>query len=167
MKKTAAIILLISVCLAFCACSGTGGESATETKTNVPEAGYTIRIENTTVAVREEASDVLAALGTPKSREATGSCAYGGEDVRYTFDHLILLTYENGGKEYVSQVSLADDTYATSEGIRIGDGADKVKSTYGTPANESETSVSYIKGNTKLLFLIRDGNVTNIQYLIA
>lgn len=167
MKKTIAIILLAVVCLTFIACAGKGGETGTEATTTASAAGYTLKIGTVTIAMRENATDALAVLGTPKSREATGSCAYGGEDIRYTYDHFVLLTYESDGAEYFSQISLSDDTYATPEGIRIGDSADKVKSAYGTPANETATSVSYVKGNTKLLFLLRDGSVTNIQYLIA
>lgn len=78
MKKTIAIILLAVVCLTFFACAGKGGETGTETTTTAPAAGYTLKIGTVTIAMRENATDALAVLGTPKSREATAPVRTAG-----------------------------------------------------------------------------------------
>ena len=166
MKRTLlAMLLAVVLCLSLAACAGTPAKTVTETDTSV-QPGYVMTFDGVEIRMGETASAALDALGEAISREATGSCAYGGDDVRYTYAHFILQTYDQSGTEYLSQISLSDDTYATPEGIRVGDSADAVKAAYGTPANETASALTYLKGNTKLLFLLRDGNVTNIQYLL-
>ena len=56
---------------------------------------------------------------------------------------------------------------ATPEGIAIGATKDQVVTAYGTPNSESATALSYLDTAKKvtLQFLLRDGKVTNIQYL--
>lgn len=169
MKKIlSAVCLALLSCLMFVACTGAPA-AGTETDTAAPEPGdeYVITLGSVTVRMHAEADDILSLLGAWQTREATGSCAFGGEDICYVYEHFILQTYEADGKEYVSLVSLSDDTYATPEGISIGSSVDAVRTAYGTPTSETVVAISYQKGNTRIQFNFREGSITNIQYLLV
>ena len=63
----------------------------------------------------------------------------------------------------------ADESAATPEGIRVGSASDAVTAAYGEASESSDSRIVYLRadGKVKLQFLMRDGSVTNIQYLKA
>lgn len=135
-----------------------------------PEEGtksYTFKKGAVEIAIDADAAPLLTALGAYKTYDATPSCAFAGEDKVYVYDGFKLQTYQKtaGGTDYVYSVVLTDDTYATPEGITIGSAAALVTETYGNPEEKTDAKISYATERETLLFLIKDGKVTSIQYL--
>ena len=64
-------------------------------------------------------------------------------------------------------MAILDDGAATEEGLTIGDTAEKAKSLYGTPTEETGTALRYAKDGMVLKILLRDGSVTSIVYELA
>ena len=96
------------------------------------------------------------------------SCAYVGMDKCYTYKDFTVYTYTTAdGTEHVLYVILTTDAYKTAEGVMLGDEADKVLETYGTDYIESNGSYAYTKGLTRLVFIIKDGRVYSIQYMVV
>jgi len=123
-----------------------------------------------TVTLDAEADTVIASLGEPKAFAETGSCYGDGKDKVYQYVSYKIMTYSKAGKDYILSVEIyddADDTVATPEGVRVGDSAETVTARHGTPDSQNDLQIVYLdaEGGTKLQFLLRDGKVTNIQYL--
>ena len=123
-----------------------------------------------TVTLDAEANAVIEALGTPNSFAETGSCYGDGKDRVYQYTSYKIMTYSNAGKDYILSVEIYDDadaSVATPEGIRVGDSAADVVARHGTPTSQTDLQILYLDdaNSAKLQFLLRDGRVTNIQYL--
>jgi hypothetical protein len=156
MKKIISFALCFAMLFLFCAC--------TEQPKDGEEA-YTLNLDGTTVAIHDDFSVISAKLGAHLDYGESPSCGYDGLDKTYTYAHLEVQTYPKDGKEYINFILLLDDTYGTAEGIFIGDAAEKVKTVYGTPTEESANgNLRYEKGNMRLDFLVKNGKVNKIQY---
>ena len=59
---------------------------------------------------------------------------------------------------------LNDDTVSTAEGICIGSSADDITAAYGEASNSTETTITYEKGSSSIVFVLQDGKVNNIIY---
>ena len=123
-----------------------------------------------TVALDAEAEGVIAALGTPQAFAESGSCYGDGKDKVYQYVSYKIMTYSKAGKDYILSVEIyddADDRVATPEGVRIGDRAEDVVARHGAPTSKTDLQIVYLDdaNGAKLQFLLRDGKVTNIQYL--
>ena len=92
------------------------------------------------------------------------SCAFEGMDKTYSYPGFDVTTYTKGGSDYVSGVIFWDDSVATAEGVYIGQTLEDIRKAYGADVS-GETSVSLTRGASKLLFLLKDGAVSSIQYL--
>lgn len=127
-------------------------------------------VGNVTVTLDAEADGIIGALGEPKAFAETGSCYGDGKDKVYQYTSYKIMTYSKAGKDYILSVEIyddADDTVATPEGIRVGDSAESVTARHGTPDSQNDLQIAYLdsENGAKLQFLLRDGKVTNIQYL--
>ena len=155
MKKTVCLLLSVLLALSLCACVDPATEKVT----------YAAAVEGVRIAVDDPAEPVLSALGEWSSYDESPSCAFEGLDKIYGYGSFEIQTYTKDGKDYIRAVYLIDDGCRTQRDIAIGDTAEAVKEAYGTPTRESEGSLQYAGEGMTLTFLLRDGIVTNIQYL--
>ena len=125
--------------------------------------GFVFTAEGTEIAMNAEAAPILEKLGKEKSYFESASCAFEGMDKEYTYNGFVLKTYPLNDVDYVSSVTLQDDTVATPEGISIGSELADVKAAYGD--SSSDTKCEYVKGDSQLLILLENGIVTSIQYV--
>ncbi len=157
MKKTIWMLLVVLLLAALCAC--------TDGETDAVE--YVFSVGDVKIELDAAAEPILSALGEPKQYSESPSCAFEGLDKVYVYAGFQIQTYPLNGKDYILSVDLTDDSHTTKEGAAIGNTRDRVVEIYGAPAEESATALIYRdaeKGHT-LQFLLRDGKVTNIQYL--
>ncbi|MBO7274323.1 MAG: hypothetical protein J6V22_05660 [Clostridia bacterium] len=157
MKKLLIFLLLATMVLSFVACKE-NDTSEPETKT------YTFTSGTTKIAIDADAAPILASLGEWRDYAESTSCAFEGLDKVYIYAGFELQTYPMGEKDYVYMIILQDDTVATEKGIRIGAAKAVVITAYGTPNQESATSLTYNADGMYLQFILRDGVVTSIQY---
>lgn len=150
------------LCLAALLTLGSCGKKA--------EEGWVFRVNGVSMTLGEGCADALASLQSEcRSQNATGSCWKDtGEDVIYQYDGFRLKTYRTKSgdpNETLLAVEFTTDEVKTPEGITVGSTLDAVKAAYGTPTEEDSSSVTYDRGNTRLRFSLRDGNVTGVNYL--
>lgn len=155
MKHILCLLLSVLLALSLCACVDPVTEKTT----------YVAAIEGVRIAVDDPAESVLSALGAWSSYDESPSCAFEGLDKIYGYGSFEIQTYTKDGKDYIRAIYLIDDGCRTQRDITIGDTVEAVKEAYGTPTQESESSLQYAGDGMTLAFLIRDGRVTNIQYL--
>ena len=164
MRKIACLLAMILMLGAFCACDG--GDKTD----GVQLADFSVN--GVKVALDAEAQPILSALGEYRAFAETGSCFGDGKDRVYEYTSFKVQTYSQGATEYILSVEIfsdADAAIATPEGIRIGSARDAVVAAYGEAADASDTKLTYLRedGAVRLQFLLRDGAVSNIQYLKA
>ena len=126
---------------------------------------YSFQVGQTGIAIDAPAKAILDALGAWSDYAESPSCAFEGMDKIYTYAGFEIETYCLSGVDYVAAVHLLDDSVATQKGIRIGSTSQEVLNAYGTPTSQNDTSLVYSAKGMKLQFLLRNGTVTNIQYL--
>jgi len=162
MKKIGLIVLTLVLLLATVACTE---EEPTPTESLFAD----MKVGGTVIAIDAEAVPILAALGQEIAYEESPSCAFEGMDKIYAYSGYRVQTYTKDGKDYIRSVELIDDSLATPEGIAIGAAQADVISAYGTPTKQTDTSIQYenTAQKTVLQFILRNGAVTNIQYLKA
>ena len=176
MKKFAAILMVLTMVLALCACTSAEGPDTTQptqdnnqngnqnTGSTTP-AGYTFTYNDCQFGVDMVASDVLAKLGTPKDQYTSESCAFGGEDTVYYYSSIQVSTNNENGYERIYSIYLEDDLVSTEEGICVGSSAEDVKNAYGEPsANSTDVCMIYEKDGMTLNFNMVDGKVVTILY---
>ena len=156
---------ILSVCCAILLLIGLFTACKKEEKEEQNAGEYVFAVGDTSIAIDAAAAPILESLGAWKDYAESPSCAFEGMDKVYTYAGFEIETYCIDNVDYIAGVRLLDDSVKTKEGITIGSTKEAVKDAYGEPAEESETSVSYQSGNTKLQFLLRDGAVCDIQYL--
>ena len=164
MKKIASLLAIILVLGAFCACDG-GNSTDSVNFADFSAGGVKVTLD-------DEAQPILSALGEYRAFAETGSCFGDGKDRVYEYTSFKVQTYSQGTTEYILAVEIfsdADASVATGEGIRIGSGRDAVIAVYGEALGASDTKLTYLRadGAVRLQFLLRDGAVSNIQYLKA
>ncbi len=161
--RTLLSILLILTTL-LCAVSCTGDEQ-------VPQSDkiYSFRQGTIDIAIDSDVSHILSVLGAWVSYDETGYCPGGemgsGVSKIYTYIGFEIETYPSGETDLINAIYLLDDNAKTPEGIAIGADKEAVKTAYGEPTSETATDLTYEGKGMRLRFLIKDGIVTNIQYL--
>ena len=154
LKALSLTFALLLVTLAVVSCGGNEGGD-----------GYVFRVDSLTLRIGVSADVVRTQLGEPLNKNVTAACGgIPGEDVVYTFEGYRIKTTPGKNGDVICMIELTDDSVSTPEGLTIGSTKDKVVSTMGKGETVGENLI-YAKGNMKLQFLIRDGFVTNIQYL--
>lgn len=183
LKKTLGMVLCVVTMAGMTACgndakviegnasSGTqteiigGAEGTTEILlTNDTDAGWTFQTGDVTLTPDMDMSAIADQLGEPKSYFEAASCAFEGLDKIYTYTSFEIETYPQDTADCIKSIVLKDDTVSTVEGVSIGDSEDKVRETYGAPAEESTGKLVYQKEKTNLVFVISSGVVASIEY---
>ena len=142
-----------------------GADGSTEILlTNDADAGWIFQAGDVTLAPDMDMTTVAEQLGEPKNYFEAASCAFEGLDKIYTYASFEIETYPQDTADCIKSIVLKDDTVSTVEGVSIGDSEDKVRETYGTPAEESTGKLVYQKEQTNLVFVISSGVVTSIEY---
>lgn len=142
-----------------------GAEGTTEIfLTNDANAGWTFQAGDVTLTPDMDMSAIADQLGEPKSYFEAASCAFEGLDKIYTYTSFEIETYPQDTADCIKSIVLKDDTVSTAEGVSIGDSEDKVRETYGAPAEESTGKLVYQKEKTNLVFVISSGVVASIEY---
>ena len=190
-SKILAAALAASMMLAMAACSNDAAPVSsdvnvisTEAQGNNPQQGAGVEVTvdpnaaDTNFAFSYEGVDVIvgtdmnslvdslnAAAGEPQYFEAA-SCAGDGMSKTYTYKggSFSISTNPSGNSDIISSIMLNDDTVSTKEGICIGSTADEVTAAYGESANATETTMTYDKGSSSIVFVLQDGKVNNIIY---
>ena len=126
---------------------------------------YSFAVGSAIVEIDGEAEAILQEIGPWSTYDESPSCAFEGLDKMYGYGPFDVATYPLEDKDYIFAVYLNDDTCATREGIRVGDTRDAVLQAYGTPDEESDTYLRYAASGMTLSFLLKNGTVTNIQYV--
>jgi hypothetical protein len=86
--------------------------------------------------------------------------------ISYNGFELTLYPDENGNYK-VWSIFFTDDTVSTAEGISLGMSPEEVKAAYGDDYTEAGRQLVYLKGETRLIFIITEEKVTSIEYTLA
>ena len=174
-KRLFCILLALSMAAALAAC-GSGGEDPDRQNTEgqaLPTQsaadGYAFAVskaDNYIVAIDNNMTDVLAALGEPITYFEAASCAFEGLDKTYTYSGFTITTRPDGDQDFVNSILLTDDSAVTPEGIYIGCSADEVTAAYGE-GSRTENVISYIRGDSAMNFVLKGDKVVSIEYLPA
>lgn len=92
------------------------------------------------------------------------SCAFGGNDNVYKFKTFELTTHVAGEEEIVYSVYFVDPNLPTTEGLRLGDTVEDMKSLYGEAYEEKENVFAYKRGETSLNIIMQNDIVVSIEY---
>lgn len=133
-------------------------------KTNEGASGYGFNYLGTEINVDVPSKSVIEALGEPVSFYEAVSCAFEGLDKIYTYPNFQIETYPLNNDDYISTISLKDDSVSTKEGVVIGASREDVIEKYGNPSSEVNGKITYEKDNMLLNFIIRDNSVALIEY---
>jgi len=173
-KKIICLILALAMMACFAACgstetannSGNTGTSNTQSGDTPVAAndGYVFTFNGTNIPMHAEATDIIAALGEPKTYTEEASCAFTGLDKTYFYGSFYVQTYPVGDKDYIYSVWFADDSVSTNENIYIGAPQAQVEAAYGADSYNGTNAYILTKGETKLTVILTDGVVSSIQY---
>ena len=170
MKKYSIAILLLAAVLLLCACTGTtpdttGASGNSNAGASDTPIGYLFTYNGLEFGVDMPAADVLKALGTPKDKYTSKSCAFNGEDTVYYYSSIQVSTNNEQGYERIYSIYLEDDLVTTQKGICVGSTEAAVKEAYGEPGSKSsDAALIYEKDGMTLTFNLKDGKVTTIIY---
>lgn len=137
-------------------------EDKDDTKT---ASGFAFVQKGVKIPVNVDAAPIVEALGEPSSYFEAESCAFKGLDKTYNYNSIVIETYPKDGKDYISAVTVMDDSVETPEGVYIGSTPEDVKKAYGSDYKEVLSSYQYTKEDSTLTFVIEDGSVASITYL--
>lgn len=172
MKKIC--VVLVSIVLLCCLVACNTADQPLDSSDNSANAGsnsekseHVFVYNGVEVSVNDDMSDVLKALGAPKSYFEAASCAFDGLDKTYTYSGFVITTRPEGEKDYVNSILLTDDSVTTTKGIYIGSSRDDVVAAYGESNNVVSTKLTYSDSGVSINFIIEDGKVISIEYLPA
>lgn len=160
MNKTLRMLAVLLAALTLTLCFASCGGSKTS------DDGYTFKAPNgTEIAIGALHDDVIPKLGDYESVDKTDSCGgFKGQDCTYFYKGFRVYTTPSDKGDVVNMIELTDDSVSTPEGLTIGSSKDAVIKAMGNGTAVGE-NLSYEKGNMKLVFIFRDGAVTNVQYM--
>lgn len=92
------------------------------------------------------------------------SCAFGGNDNVYSFKGFELTAYVDRDEERVYSIYFIDPNLPTTEGLRLGDTLDEMRTLYGEDYEEEGTSCIYTRGETSLIIITKNDIVVSIEY---
>ena len=161
MNKTFRILALLLAALALTLCLASCGGGKSNGSDN-----FTFKSPNgTEVTIGARHDDVIPKLGNYNSVNITDSCGgFSGKDRIYYYNGFRVYTTPSAKGDVVNMIELTDDSVSTPQGLTIGSAKDAVVKAMGQGTAVGD-NLSYEKGNTKLVFIFRDGTVTNIQYM--
>ncbi|MDE6035030.1 MAG: hypothetical protein K2G36_03880 [Ruminococcus sp.] len=112
-----------------------------------------------------DASGLLAMLGTPTfSGEAPG-CTSNGNDVKiYQYDGLEIQCYIDGATEYIFSIEITGDRFVTDHNIKTGCTRAEVETAYGTGETSGNMTVYYTGNNEMDIEYNEDNTVKSIFF---
>lgn len=171
MKKILLIILLILLTGCNNAAEPVSGTNAGEETPagsiaeDEPKVNdYSFEYNGVAIHMGEPAVPVVEALGEPLSYFEAASCVFLGLDKIYSYNGFELYTFPKDEADYISSVSLKDDSVSTLKGICLGMKLEKVIEKYGDGYAQELGQYTYTMDKSALSFLIEDGEVTAITY---
>lgn len=177
MNKTLLLVLalMIAVCFTGCGEKTQDADVPSQTNENTPsqegeapvqeESLYYYEANGTIIHTFDPAEEVLAALGEPLNTFEAESCAYQGMDLFYYYDGFELTVNDIDGVDRVTVITVADDTVAIPQGVKIGDSEEDMLAAMGDDY-QAETGVyKFISANTLLQITVKEGAVSSIQYI--
>lgn len=129
------------------------------------EKGYEFVFNGVTIAMHSKMEPILEKLGEPMEYFEAESCALPGMEKIYTYSGFEILTYEKEGVDYVLSVVILDDSVSTQEGIYLYSDLDSLIEKYGDDYTKELNTYKYESGQSQLVFLVEDDEITSIEYL--
>ncbi len=129
------------------------------------EKGYEFVFNGVTIAMHSKMEPILEKLGEPMEYFEAESCALPGMEKIYTYSRFEILTYEKEGVDYVLSVVILDDSVSTKEGIYLYSDLDSLIEKYGDDYTKELNTYKYESGQSQLVFLVEDDEITSIEYL--
>lgn len=168
MKKIISLALVLCMVFMFAACgSDTSSDKNADTNVNAnanTEAAHSFTVNGNKIEMGKDATDVLAALGEPKSKTEEASCAFEGLDKTYFYGSYYITTFPNGEKENFFSAWFVDDSVTTEEGIYIGVSKQEVEDAYGADTFNGSNAYVITKGQSQLTVILKDDVVSSITY---
>ncbi len=127
-------------------------------------SGFAFEYNGVKIYMNTDAAPIIEALGECQDYFEAESCAFKGLDKTYLYPGFEITTYPMDDKDYISAIDLKDDTVSTPEGIYLGSTVEDMISAYGEDYIEELGSYTYIKDDSKLQFIVRDGEIAAITY---
>lgn len=115
----------IAICLLLAACNG-GAPTG-----KFAEKDLGIALDGKTFYLREDSTDLIAALGDGYEYSEVVSCVYDGKDKTFEYDGITVGTVPVEGKDVTEVITLTGSAYTTLRGAKVGDSTDSVKALYG------------------------------------
>lgn len=129
------------------------------------EKGYEFVFNGVTIAMHSKMEPILEKLGEPMEYFEAESCALPGMEKIYTYSGFEILTYEKEGVDYVLSVVILDDSVSIKEGIYLYSDLDSLIEKYGDDYTKELNTYKYESGQSQLVFLVEDDEITSIEYL--
>jgi hypothetical protein len=153
------IVLGLSLMLMGCSTKESGDDN-----TGTEDNGYVFVSNGVNIQMLAQADSVLSELGDENSYFEAESCAYQGMDKIYTYNGFELGTNEIDKKDYVTSVLFIDDSVSTPEGVTLFMTKEDMIKAYGDQYSEELGLYTYTEGKSKLSFLIKNNEITSIEY---
>lgn len=175
MKKTMILMLAMLILVSLTAC---GGEAD-------PEQVITMAAQETEAAQMAQAAsepmepfafhvngaDLIpgqsfdpAWLPEAEAIYEVPSCAIEGMDVVYQYGDFEVTAVDDGTGAVVYSVYFLTPELATTEGLALGDSAEKADSLYGTGYVQENNARIYSGADTQLILILDGGSIGSIEY---
>lgn len=139
-------------------------EGSTELEEDIVD--YPFIYNGVTIHMDTDVTPVLVALGEPLQYFEAESCAFKGLDKTYYYSGFELTTYpKDADKDYISSLYFKDDSVSTPEGVYIGSTVEDMIAAYGEGYTGDTSSYTYTKGESSLMFVVENDEITAITYL--
>ncbi len=164
MKKFFALLLMFILLLSVVGCDKSDGTPTDGSGDGNTEA-FAFVYQNETLIPGTAFSKEK--FSEPESVYTVPSCAMEGTDNVYNYTVLEVTAFQDGTGEKIYSIYLLDANTPTPEGLYLGDSLSRVTELYGTGYRQDGTQITYQKGNTLLVLILQEENVTSIEYRMA
>ncbi len=163
MKRNLLKTIIISLILAGCTIED--GSSEKEEYVEAEESKeYYFEDDGIAISVNDDSDKLVSLIEKAQSVYEMPLCGLEGREISYDFVHYELDIIETQEYSKVYSIVFKDDLVTTMEGIYIGEKEDKIVELYGEPDERETYSLIYTNNSTKLVFIVKDGYVSSIQY---
>ena len=136
-KKNWFLIALLALVMVFAACGAPAADApADNSEPTVLTGAFSekdlgIAVQGKIHYLREDSTEVLAALGEDYEYSEMVSCVYDGKDKTYAYAGITVNTVPVDGKDIIEMFTITDTAYTTLRGITVGATRDEVIAAYG------------------------------------
>ncbi len=128
------------------------------------DADFVINVNNGRFKCGDKSNKVFSVLGNDYQYAEAISCEYEGLDKTYSYNGIDVYTYPEGDADYVNEVIISRDIFATERGIKVGMSKAAVIEKYGSNFREIGKQIAYSTGSGTLSFSIKNEVVSSISY---